>query len=46
MAMLCMMGLATNISAAEGGVTFRDISMIYLHKKAAIVNTSDGLVTG
>ena len=41
--MLCMMGLATNISTADGGVTFREISVISLHKLASIVDTSEGL---
>ncbi|XP_067947598.1 general transcription factor 3C polypeptide 1-like [Watersipora subatra] len=43
--LLCMMGLVTNISKAEGSVTYRDISVIYLHKLATYIDTTRGLIT-
>lgn len=46
LALIIMMGLASNLQSAQGGVTFREITVIYLHKMAIMVNTLEGLITG
>ena len=46
LALIIMMGLASNLKSAQGGVTFREITVIYLHKTATMVNTLDGLIDG
>lgn len=45
-AQLCMMGLASNVSTVEGGTTYREMNVIYLHKTLVIRDTTDGLLDG